>query len=379
MIGDYLGEDEKLNLKVMYDFVDLHEFAGMAFVDALRHFLSSFRLPGESQKIDRMMEKFAEKFVADNPEIFECADAAYVLAFSIIMLHTDMYNPQVKKKMSFEDFSRINRGINNGSDLDPEFLLNAYTNIQQQEMKLQDDDKLRSKLENPNPQGKQRAEMFVKDSQKILEKSTEMFKKNRQQSQFFAVSDIDSIRPMFEAIWHSLLAVFSIILEQTNEPKQIGLCLEGYSACMKISARFGLSLQLESFISSLAKFTGLGLQGGTVGDKNVECAHLLLKIAKSEPNNLRNSWIHILKCLSRMDYLLAISSGKKSTEIFGGAPPTALDLHLAEVYSVNPSEIDYIFNISSSLDDQAIVYFVESLIEVSKEETWSDSPRIFSL
>ena len=148
---------------------------------------------------------------------------------------------------------------------------------------------------------------------------------------------------------------------------------------MKISARFGLSLQLESFISSLAKFTGLLTQGGNVGDKSVECAHLLLKIAKSEPNNLRNSWINILKTISRLDYLLAISSGKKSTEIFGGAPPNALDLHLAEVYSVNPSEIDYIFNISSSLDDQAIIYFVENLIEVSKEEIWSESPRIFSL
>jgi Sec7-like guanine-nucleotide exchange factor len=55
-----------------------------------------------------MVEKFAEKYVSDNPEVFECADAAYVLAFSIIMLHTDMYNPTVKKKMTFDDFKRIN-------------------------------------------------------------------------------------------------------------------------------------------------------------------------------------------------------------------------------------------------------------------------------
>jgi brefeldin A-inhibited guanine nucleotide-exchange protein len=48
MIGDYLGEDETLNKKVLYDFVDLHDFKDMQFVNALRHFLSSFRLPGEA-------------------------------------------------------------------------------------------------------------------------------------------------------------------------------------------------------------------------------------------------------------------------------------------------------------------------------------------
>jgi Sec7-like guanine-nucleotide exchange factor len=48
MIGDYLGEDEKLNLTVLYEFVDLHDFKSMGFCVALRHFLSSFRLPGES-------------------------------------------------------------------------------------------------------------------------------------------------------------------------------------------------------------------------------------------------------------------------------------------------------------------------------------------
>lgn len=34
----------------------------MEFDEAIRHFLSGFRLPGEAQKIDRMMEKFAERF-----------------------------------------------------------------------------------------------------------------------------------------------------------------------------------------------------------------------------------------------------------------------------------------------------------------------------
>lgn len=48
MIGDYLGEDEVANKKVLYEFVDLHDFTGMSFIQSLRSFLDSFRLPGEA-------------------------------------------------------------------------------------------------------------------------------------------------------------------------------------------------------------------------------------------------------------------------------------------------------------------------------------------
>ncbi len=65
-----------------------------------RTFLSGFRLPGEAQKIDRLMEKFAERYVSCNSEAFKSADVAYVLAYSVILLNTDAHNPQVKNKMT---------------------------------------------------------------------------------------------------------------------------------------------------------------------------------------------------------------------------------------------------------------------------------------
>ena len=65
-----------------------------------RTFLAGFRLPGEAQKIDRLMEKFAERYVSCNPDAFKSADVAYVLAYSVILLNTDAHNPQVKNKMS---------------------------------------------------------------------------------------------------------------------------------------------------------------------------------------------------------------------------------------------------------------------------------------
>ncbi|XP_023237066.1 brefeldin A-inhibited guanine nucleotide-exchange protein 1-like [Centruroides sculpturatus] len=95
-IGDFLGENEKLNKEVMYAYVDQVNFAGKDFVSALRTFLEGFRLPGEAQKIDRLMEKFAARYCETNPNngLFASADTAYVLAYSIIMLTTDLHSPQ---------------------------------------------------------------------------------------------------------------------------------------------------------------------------------------------------------------------------------------------------------------------------------------------
>ncbi|NWU96491.1 CYH1 protein, partial [Upupa epops] len=66
-IGDYLGERDEFNIQVLHAFVELHEFTDLNLVQALRQFLWSFRLPGEAQKIDRMMEAFAQRYCQCNP------------------------------------------------------------------------------------------------------------------------------------------------------------------------------------------------------------------------------------------------------------------------------------------------------------------------
>lgn len=117
-----------------------------------RQFLWSFRLPGEAQKIDRMMECFAQRYCQLNPNIFTntgnhitilnekkdnlflkqeintldvCffVDTCYVLSFAIIMLNTSLHNPSVKEKPAVEQFITMNRGINNGGDLPQELLV----------------------------------------------------------------------------------------------------------------------------------------------------------------------------------------------------------------------------------------------------------------
>jgi brefeldin A-inhibited guanine nucleotide-exchange protein len=77
----------------MHAFVELMNFTAIPFVEALRSFLQSFRLPGEAQKIDRFMLKFADQYVKGNPTSFESAgtflksDDRYPLRFGLFSDH----------------------------------------------------------------------------------------------------------------------------------------------------------------------------------------------------------------------------------------------------------------------------------------------------
>ena len=93
-IGEFLGDGDARNVEIMHAFVDSMDFTKRRFVDALRQFLQSFRLPGEAQKIDRFMLKFANRYVMGNPNAFANADTAYVLSYSVIMLNTDLHSQQ---------------------------------------------------------------------------------------------------------------------------------------------------------------------------------------------------------------------------------------------------------------------------------------------
>ncbi|KAL7890783.1 hypothetical protein AOLI_G00002590 [Acnodon oligacanthus] len=139
-IGDFLGEREEMHLQILKAFVELHEFLDLNLVQALRQFLWSFRLPGEAQKIDRMMEAFATRYCECNTDVFQSTDTCYILSFAIIMLNTSLHNPNVKDKTTLERFISMNKGINNGEDLPNELLTKLYESIRNEPFKIPEDD-----------------------------------------------------------------------------------------------------------------------------------------------------------------------------------------------------------------------------------------------
>ena len=58
--GEYIAVRNDFNQEVTYAYIESFEFNELSIDEALRLFLSCFRIPGEAQVIDRIMEKFAE-------------------------------------------------------------------------------------------------------------------------------------------------------------------------------------------------------------------------------------------------------------------------------------------------------------------------------
>lgn len=139
VLGEFLAKPA--NKPILQEFIGLFNFSDLRVDEAIRVLLKSFRLPGEAQQIERVVELFAGRYVEcldvkDEGEetIAPDRDSVFVLSFSIIMLNTDLHNPQVKKPMQFSDYKNNVRGCYNGKDFPDWYLSKIYNGIKDREI-----------------------------------------------------------------------------------------------------------------------------------------------------------------------------------------------------------------------------------------------------
>lgn len=143
-LGLLLCNPNKIDLLTC--FIANFDFKGLRVDEALRILLTKFRLPGESQQIERIIEVFSKLYVEkqqyveplyldDLEHVQPDPDSVFILSYSIIMLNTDLHNPQVKQHMSFEDYSQNLKGCYNSiMDYPVAFLQKIYSSIENKEI-----------------------------------------------------------------------------------------------------------------------------------------------------------------------------------------------------------------------------------------------------
>ncbi|KAI9399786.1 hypothetical protein POPTR_002G149200v4 [Populus trichocarpa] len=334
LIGDYLGEREDFSLKVMHAYVDSFDFRGLEFDEAIRVFLQGFRLPGEAQKIDRIMEKFAERYCKCNPKVFSSADTAYVLAYSVILLNTDAHNPMVKNKMSADDFIRNNRGIDDGKDLPEEYLRSLFERISKNEIKMKEYDLALQQKQSLNSNRvlgldsilnivirKRGEEKNMETSDDLIRHMQEQFKEKARKSEsvYYAATDVVILRFMIEVCWAPMLAAFSVPLDQSDDEVVIALCLEGIRYAIHVTAVMSMKTHRDAFVTSLAKFTSLH-SPADIKQKNIDAIKAIVTIADEDGNYLQEAWEHILTCVSRFEHLHLLGEGAPPDATFFAFP-----------------------------------------------------------
>ncbi|KAJ4859099.1 sec7 domain-containing protein [Trichoderma breve] len=382
-IGEYLGEGDQKNIDTMHAFVDSMDFTKKRFVDALRHFLQSFRLPGEAQKIDRFMLKFAERYVLGNPNAFANADTAYVLAYSVILLNTDLHSSKIAKRMTKEEFIRNNAGINDNADLPHDYQITIYEEIASNEIVLKSE-RLGQAFSNVGRDLQREA--YMQQSEEIALRSEQLFKNlfksqrrnaSKTAPKYIEATSFKHVEAMFDITWMSIFSALSGQMQKAHNLEVNKLCLEGMRLATQIACLFHQSTPREAFISALRNATNLN-NPQEMQAKNIEALKVILDLAQTEGNVLQESWKDILMCISQLDRLQLISGGvdesaipdvsqlknrprqRSATGPRGFSNEIALESRSDELIR----SVDRIFSNTANLSGEAMVYFAKALTEI---------------
>ncbi|GLB02791.1 GDP/GTP exchange factor for ARF [Aspergillus tubingensis] len=240
MLGEYLSK--RNNEELLDAFVELFDFSGKTIVDALRDLLGAFRLPGESPLIERIVTTFTEKYMQKaQPAQIADKDAAFVLTYAIIMLNTELYNPNIKSqnRMSCTDFSRNLRGVNSGQDFAPEFLQEIYDSIKHNEIIL------------PDEHDNQHAFDFA--WRELLLKSSSAGELVVGETNIYDAE-------MFAATWKPVVATLSYVFMSASDDAVYSRVVTGFDQCAQIAARHGLTDAFDRIVFCLSSISTLATE-----------------------------------------------------------------------------------------------------------------------
>ncbi|XP_047072386.1 ARF guanine-nucleotide exchange factor GNOM-like [Lolium rigidum] len=288
LLGDYLGNHDEFSIQVLHEFSKTFDFKELNLDAALRLFLETFRLPGESQKIQRILEAFSERYYEQSPKLFVNCDATLVLSYSVILLNTDQHNVRVKKKMTEEDFIRNNRHINGGNDLPREFLSEIYYSICKNEIKTIPD------------QG-------VGCSEMSFSRWADLMFKSKRSSAYIACHSYPFLdHDMFLIMARPTIAAISVILGNVEQEENLARCIDGFLSVARLAAFYDLNDVLNDLVVELGKFTIVWnasyddpVTAFGEDTKARMAAEALFTIATIHGDHINTGWGTIIDCILR--------------------------------------------------------------------------------
>lgn len=331
-------------------YIGLWTFKGLGLDAALRDLCESFRIPGESQQIDRVMQAFATKYREDNPDGMS-EDAAYVISFSIMMLHTDAYNPNVIKKMTKEEWITNTMRVSEACEVPVEVLQEIYSRVVSKPMELNEG------TMSPTAE----ADALRQRSRKQLKKLM-----TRTEGQENPVMTREMYLLVIDRLWGPLFAAFSLCLQDASDMASVTRALECVKILVFFLARFAMKKELETVIPFLCVYSltpGMEVAG----------LNALVDIAKSDGAGLYDMWLPILEVFSKAvkPYLPA-----------NGMRPINKDTKRAELCRIEGApiaEINSVYQLAVNLSRFPFMSFMRSMCRVSTSEVFDNPPSFFTL
>ncbi|CAF0759689.1 unnamed protein product [Adineta steineri] len=290
VIGEYLSN--RKNSSILEQYVKTFHFDDMRVDEALRIYLSEFRLPGESPMISALLEQFAAHWRECNHFQLANNDAAFGLAYAVIMLNTDQHNKNARRQttpMTCEDFKKNLSKMNNNDNFDDRLLTEIYNAIKSDEIVMP-----------AEHTGLVRESHLWKLMLKRSSASGEKFLHTPSGSYNYEI---------FTLVWGQTMAALSFVFEKSNYDLVIQKSIQGFSKCARIAAHYYMSDVFDNLVISLCKFTtllnsrewteNLPIQFG-LNRKARLAATVVFHVAHVHGDILRDGWKNILECIIQL-------------------------------------------------------------------------------
>lgn len=286
-VGEFLAGADKLHRDVLRCYLDEINLADKDLVSALRVFLKGFWLPGEAQKIDRLMELFAARYCETNVTSVFNKNTAYVTAYACIMLATSIHSPNVKEKMSKEEYVSLVQKVEHCDEISTEVLSDMYDDIQGTKIEV-----------------KTTIVATTQGSKAMMEH------RGYGHPPFLHSKVPEVIKNMFQIIWAQSLATFSLVLAESEDHSVCRLCLEGLKAGIEIACTFQLTTEREAMVRALAHFTLVTASSAKKVDENcMDTIHTMILVARINGNHLGESWTEVVRCMFQLERIINDMTG----------------------------------------------------------------------
>ncbi|KAI5607432.1 hypothetical protein C0J50_1743, partial [Silurus asotus] len=142
-VSCHLCKNNDFSQMVAEEYLACFNFTGQTLDQALRTFLQEFVLKGETQERERVLAHFSHRYLQCNPILTLSEDSIHTLTCSLMLLNTDLYGPNIGKRMSCSQFIGNLEGLNNSQDFPKELLKALYNSIKNEKLQWTIDEELR--------------------------------------------------------------------------------------------------------------------------------------------------------------------------------------------------------------------------------------------
>lgn len=292
LVGEFLGSTKEFELQVLEAYLKTFKMSS-DFLGVLRTFLESFKIPGEAQIIQRVLERFSHHFFEAHKDegVFASEDAVFLLAYATLILHVDNHSEKIVNKMLESQFKKTLRGTNGSKDFPDEMLSQIYFSVSTTEIKIFED-----YFEGP----------VTPLRWKGLQKRAKRF------ANFYSVHHGGCDKDIFTLMWGRLIAAIGVVFSNSYNNEILAKATEGFKLCAKISAHFAMSDVFDNLIVTLCKHSALlssrvhsqrvnpVMQFGT-NEKSQIATSLVFSFTREYGNHLREGWRNVVDAILNLN------------------------------------------------------------------------------